>query len=121
MYNYFYSEFVLVFYTFYNIYGSNVYPVDVTKAENLLQARVCATHYELTGRSTSRRYFAVCASDRFGNQSVAAQEQNVMTSLPPSRDAWNPSSRLGDNGKRVDDRMQLLKSASGKKSKKRKR
>jgi len=53
-------------YTFYNIYGSNVYPVDVSKAENLLQARVCDTHYELTGRSTSRRYFAVCASDRFG-------------------------------------------------------
>ena len=108
-------------YTFYNIYGSNVYPVDVTKAENLLQARVCDTHYELTGRATSRRFFAVCASDRFGNQSAAAQEQNVMTSLPPSRDAWNPCSRLGDNGKRVDDRMQLLKSASGKKSKKRKR
>ena len=108
-------------YTFYNIYGSNVYPVDVTKAENLLQARICDTHYELTGRATSRRFFAVCASDRFGNQSAAAQEQNVMTSLPPSRDAWNPSSRLGDNGKRVDDRMQLLKSASGKKSKKRKR
>ena len=108
-------------YTYYNIYGSNVYPVDVTKAENLLQARVRDTHYELTGRSTSRRYFAVCASDRFGNQSAAAQEQNVMTSLPPSTDAWNPCSRLGDNGKRVDDRMQLLKSASGKKSKKRKR
>ena len=108
-------------YTYYNIYGSNVYPVDVTKAENLLQARVLDTHYELTGRSTSRRYFAVCASDRFGNQSEAAQEQNVMMSLPPSTDAWNPCSRLGDNGKRVDDRMQLLKSASGKKSKKRKR
>ena len=108
-------------YTFYNIYGSNVYPVDVSKAENLLQARVCDTHYELTGRSTSRRYFAVCASDRFGNQSAAAQELNVMTSLPASTDAWNPCSRLGDNGKRVDDRMQLLKSASGKKSKKRKR
>ncbi|MBR3529743.1 MAG: family 10 glycosylhydrolase [Bacteroidaceae bacterium] len=108
-------------YTYYNIYGSNVYPVDVTKAENLLQTRVRDTHYELTGRSTSRRYFAVCASDRFGNQSAAAQEQNVMTSLPPSTDAWNPCSRLGDNGKRVDDRMQLLKSASGKKSKKRKR
>ena len=108
-------------YTYYNIYGSNVYPVDVTKAENLLQARVRDTHYELTGRSTSRRFFAVCASDRFGNQSAAAQEQNVMTSLPPSTDAWNPCSRLGDNGKRVDDRMQLLKSASGKKSKKRKR
>ena len=108
-------------YTYYNIYGSNFYPVDVTKAENLLQARVLSTQFELTGRATSRRYYAVCASDRFGNQSKAAQEQNVMTSLPPSTDAWNPCSRIGDNGKRVDDRMKLLKSSSGKKSKKRKR
>ena len=105
---------------FYNLYGSNVYPVDVTCAENLLAVRIPTTETELSGRATGKRYFAVCASDRFGNQSAAVQE-NVIISLPDSINAWNPCSRLGVNGKRVDDRMQLFKSSKPAKGKKKSR
>lgn len=49
-------------YIYYNIYGSNTYPVDITLAENLLATRITSTSFELSGRSTSMRYFAVTSS-----------------------------------------------------------
>lgn len=95
-------------YIYYNVYGANVHPVDVSRAENLIQARVMETQLDLGMMAGKKLYFAVTACDRFGNESPALQEQ-IIINLPPSIDAWNPTSRLGVNGTRVDDRMQLLK------------
>ena len=110
----------------YNLYGSNTYPVDTERAENLLRTNLRDTQFLLEGKLAERRYVAVCAMDRFGNQSVALQEKSIQ-SRPDSKNAWNPQSRIGESGKRMDDRSKLfksskwkrLKSASGKKDKKR--
>ena len=66
----------------YNIYGSNVYPVDITKAENLLAARVQDTHWPLNARAQKVRHYAVTAIDRFGNESPALQEEKPTFELP---------------------------------------
>lgn len=95
-------------YVYYNIYGSNVYPVDIDDAANLVATRQMGTTYNLTGRATKFRYFAVTASTRLGIESEAAQEQDILN-IPDSKNAWNPCSRLGVNGTRMDDRMQLLR------------
>ena len=58
----------------FNIYGSNTYPVDTEAAENLLQHHVHETKYTISGRGTTKRYFAVRAIDRYGNESTALQE-----------------------------------------------
>lgn len=50
------------------------YRVDVAKAENLLAARLRETTYQSGFMQGRGRYFAVTASDRFGNESVPAQE-----------------------------------------------
>lgn len=67
---------------YYNVYGSNVYPVDATKAENLLAVNVRDNSYEIHGRALKCRYFAVTAVDRFGNESVAVQEERSGSELP---------------------------------------
>lgn len=66
----------------YNIYGSNTYPVDITKAENLLAARVRGTSWTLSGRALKVRHYAVTAIDRFGNESIALQEELPTFELP---------------------------------------
>lgn len=66
----------------YNIYGSNLYPVDVTKAENLLVTRVHDTHWTLNARAQKLRYYAITAIDRFGNESPALQQKQP-TIEPP--------------------------------------
>ena len=66
----------------YNIYGSNTYPVDVTKAENLLAARVTDTQWQLNARAQKVRHYAVTAMDRLGNESPAAQEEKPTIELP---------------------------------------
>ncbi len=68
---------------YYNIYASNVYPVDTSLAENLIATRVSSLHYEI--KATNRIYFAVTAMDRFGNESSAAQESNPVSVLPDIR------------------------------------
>ena len=56
----------------YNVYGSDVLPVDVTKAENLLAAEL-ETPCVVMPQSASVRYFAVTATDRYGNESEPRQ------------------------------------------------
>jgi len=58
----------------YNVYGANVYPVDVTKAENLLAINVRTTSYDIKGRASKVRHYAVTSIDRFGNESAPVQE-----------------------------------------------
>lgn len=92
-------------YILYNVYGSNVYPVDVTKAENLLATNIRANEYELAGRATTVRHYAVTAIDRFGNESSAVQEVKPVTEPPKhinvpyliNRERKNPSSSIKKN------------------------
>ena len=100
----------------YNLYGSNTYPVDTERAENLLRINLRDTVLMLEGEAAKKRYVAVCAMDRFGNQSMAVQEK-VMDKRPDWRNAWNPQSRIGDNGKRIDDRSKWFKSSKWKRLK----
>jgi hypothetical protein len=67
---------------YFNIYGSNIYPVDVTKAENLLAQRIPATSYQIAGRALTKSFYAVTAIDRFGNESAPVQEISNITSRP---------------------------------------
>ena len=111
----------------YNLYGSNSYPVDTERAENLLKTGLREKQLFIKARTPLPRYIAICAMDRMGNESAALQEK-LKQSRPDSRKAWNPLSRLGESGKRVDDRRswhksskwKALKSVSDKKAKKRK-
>ncbi|MBR1520145.1 MAG: family 10 glycosylhydrolase [Bacteroidaceae bacterium] len=66
----------------YNIYGSNLYPVDITKAENLLAVNIRTPRYELSGRDLKVHHYAVTAIDRFGNESPALQEVKPTFELP---------------------------------------
>ena len=66
----------------YNVYGSDVWPVDVTKAENLLAVNLRDTRCPLSGRARKLRYHAVTAIDRMGNESPALQEEQP-ASAPP--------------------------------------
>ena len=70
----------------FNIYGSNIYPVDITRPENLLAQRIPATQYQIAGRALTKSFYAVTAVDRFGNESKPAQEASTIT-VRPSRDA----------------------------------
>jgi hypothetical protein len=71
----------------YNIYGSESWPVDIAKAENLLAARVRGTQFDLSAsRRGKKRYFAITASDRFGNESAPAQEPKPKEALRQRED-----------------------------------
>ncbi len=59
----------------YAIYGSDTYPVDTSKAENLIATGIRSlsyTHYPMLSFLTKKHY-AVTAVDRSGNQSQACQ------------------------------------------------
>ena len=62
----------------FNIYGSDTWPVDVTKAENLLCARTRECCYDLAFARRGKRFFAVTVIDRFGNESAPAQESRAL-------------------------------------------
>lgn len=59
----------------YVVYGSDTYPVDIFNPENILAQRVQGTEfiYAPIFPWTTRKYFAVTAMDRCGNESQAAQ------------------------------------------------
>lgn len=85
----------------YRLYASDTYPVDITKAENLLETRITHTEYEYAPITPwhQKRYFAVTAADRFGNESIplelnAASDTDMpllndgdMLHLPESKEA----------------------------------
>ena len=58
----------------YNLYASDTYPVDVDRAENLVKARILSTSLPLPAEALVRRYYAVTAQDRYGNESAPIQE-----------------------------------------------
>lgn len=69
-------------YILYNIYGSNLYPVDTTNPENLLAVNVRGTQWTLNARALKVRHYAVTAIDRLGNESPALQETKPTMELP---------------------------------------
>lgn len=60
----------------YVLYGSDTYPVDITNPENILEQRIQGSEYLYAPLFpwTARRYFAVTAMDRYGNESEACQQ-----------------------------------------------
>lgn len=61
----------------YVVYGSDSYPVDTENPKNILAARVrdCEYFYTSVQPLLQKRYFAVTATDRCGNESLPAQER----------------------------------------------
>lgn len=60
---------------YYNIYGSNTYPVDCSRAENLIAARVPSNTFTPRGAAQHKLYYAITASNRYGNETQALQQQ----------------------------------------------
>ena len=56
----------------FNVYGSTEYPVDINDARNLIATR--RQSRQLTIPDNSCMYYAVCATDRYGNESAALQQ-----------------------------------------------
>lgn len=56
----------------YRLYASDTYPVDISRAKNLLETRLTSCRYEYAPAVpwARKRYFAVTAADRFGNESA---------------------------------------------------
>lgn len=56
----------------YHLYGSDTYPVDINNPQNLLATHLVSTTYDYRPNVPWRqkRYFAVTAADRFGNEST---------------------------------------------------
>ena len=83
-------------YLIYNIYASKSYPVDITKAENLIATRHIWNHISIPRQAGSAPlYYAVTAQDRYGNESMAIQEQS------PSLLPYSPSNMLANDGKKL--------------------
>ncbi|MEG1837900.1 MAG: S-layer protein, partial [Bacteroidaceae bacterium] len=63
---------------YYTVYASDNYPVDTDKAENIVETRVKSNNYTYTCRYQweQKTYFAITASDRYGNESKALQIGN---------------------------------------------
>jgi len=98
-------------YVYYNIYGSNTYPVDTKSSKDLLKTMVRGTYLPLTGSLSGYRYYAMTSYDRFGNESEGTQEY-LMEIKHDLRDVWNPRSRMTSSNERVDDRKQAPSSES---------
>ena len=56
----------------FNVYASTRYPVDTNDARNIIVAR--RQSRQLTIPDNDNIYYAVCATDRYGNESVALQQ-----------------------------------------------
>jgi uncharacterized lipoprotein YddW (UPF0748 family) len=81
-------------YLIYNIYASDSYPVDVTKAENLIATRYLWKNISIP-KTQGQWYYAVTAQDRYGNEGPAIQEESTH-----SQDC-NVSSMLPNDGRKL--------------------
>lgn len=62
---------------FFNIYASDSYPVDITKAHNLAVQRWQEKSIRISETNQpTYKYFAVTAMDRYGNESEALQQKD---------------------------------------------
>ena len=81
-------------YLLYNIYASTTYPVDVTKAENLIATRYIRSNITIP-KAKGQWYYAVTAQDRYGNEGPAVQEASAY------RQNFNVSSLLPNDGRKL--------------------
>ena len=81
-------------YLLYNIYASTTYPVDVTKAENLIATRYLRSYITIP-KAKGQWYYAVTAQDRYGNEGPAVQEASAY------RQNFNVSSLLPNDGRKL--------------------
>jgi hypothetical protein len=81
-------------YLLYNIYASTTYPVDVTKAENLIATRYLRNYITIP-KAKGQWYYAVTAQDRYGNEGPAVQEASAY------RQNFNVSSLLPNDGRKL--------------------
>ncbi len=69
-------------YLLYNVYASPSFPVDTQNPANLVATRQPWQHIFLKSRNgSSRLYYAVCALDRYGNESEPKQERTGGSSI----------------------------------------
>lgn len=80
----------------FNVYASATYPVDITRAENLIAPRLRKTSFDIIGLGKQNCYFAVTSSDRYGNESAALQEEAKHVEDRQSRD--KELLKIDDNG-----------------------
>lgn len=71
----------------YNIYASREWPVDITKAENLIAALLPEPRFNFNRLASLNLYFAITAIDRVGNESAA-------TMFPAQPRTTSPTGRL---------------------------
>ena len=81
-------------YLLYNIYASTTYPVDVTKAENLIATRYIRSNITIP-KAKGQWYYAVTAQDRYGNEGPAVQEASAYCQN------FNVSSLLPNDGRKL--------------------
>ena len=98
----------------YNLYASDTYPVDTEDASNLLLARYQGTAVNI--RHHHKRYYAVTATNRYGYESVAVQQEDVVKESPSnitllSNDGY--TMQLPAKGHELDADYILLKSVAG--------
>ena len=72
----------------YNVYSSRSFPVNTEKAENLMAARLQRCHIAVP--YDSLRYYAVTATDRYGNESAPLQQEGIA----PTPDYCTSAARL---------------------------
>ena len=98
----------------YNLYASDTYPVNTEDASNLLLARYQGTAVNI--RHHHKRYYAVTATNRYGYESVAVQQEDVVKESPSnitllSNDGY--TMQLPAKGHELDADYILLKSVAG--------
>ncbi len=83
----------------YNVYASTEWPVDISKAENLVATGLpeCSYTYNRLTAHLYGMHFAVTAMDRAGNESIAAQ----LTGSTPSGKSSHKRLRIGAKGQLI--------------------
>ena len=111
-------------YIYNNVYASHTYPVDVTDARNLIAARHMGNSITLDGEmgadDENPLYFAVTASDGYGIESNATQENqaellNIHSRCGAAKKLNCDGKRvfLGETTKNIDSKIVLLETLQG--------
>lgn len=95
----------------YNVYASRQWPVDVSRAEDLIATALPEPRFRYSRLAALGYYMAVTAIDRVGNESAAAQVNSQ--ALSPSHQRL----KLDSNG-HIQDLIKMPQKASKKKGKK---
>ena len=76
-------------YLLYNVYASTQPQVDTSEPQNLVATRVMGSTLNIPHSTSRKLYYAVCATDRYGNESQPKQETGT-----PSQTAPNTNSAM---------------------------